>query len=80
MYCVEHKLDGMVNVSDRRCIYEGCKIQPGFNKEGETKGLYCNVHKLDGMVNVSEKRKCIIEGCTKRNPIYNIEGEIRGLY
>jgi len=57
-----------------------CKTQPIFNIEGDTRPLYCNLHKKEGMVNICEKRKCIIEGCIKKNPIYNIQGRTKGLY
>jgi hypothetical protein len=34
VYCAEHKLDGMVNVVDRRCKHSDCMKRPGFNFEG----------------------------------------------
>jgi len=54
----------MVNVISKSCTHEGCKKQPNFNDEGQTKALFCSVHKEDGMVNVKRKRiidarKCI---------------------
>ena len=60
------------------CIHEGCKIQPFFNKEGETKALYCSAHKLEGMIDVKHKT-CIHEGC-KIRPAFNKEGETKELY
>ena len=60
------------------CIHEGCKIQPFFNKEGETKPLYCSSHKLEGMVDIIHKT-CIHEGC-KIRPAFNKEGETKELY
>ena len=60
------------------CIHEGCKIQPFFNKEGETKALYCSSHKLKGMIDVKHKT-CIHEGC-KIRPAFNKEGETKALY
>jgi hypothetical protein len=68
----------MVNVKDKICIYEGCKVLPNYNNEGEKKALYCSMHKLDGMVNVVSKT-CIHEGC-KIQPTYNNEGETKALY
>ena len=47
------------------CIHEGCKKQPAFNVEGETKALYCSVHKKEGMVDVKNK-SCKSEWCTTR--------------
>ena len=78
LYCVTHKLDGMVNVKDKTCIHTGCKVRPNYNTEGEIKGLYCATHKLDGMVDVKNKT-CIHTGCKVR-PNYNTEGEIKALY
>ena len=69
---------GLERNRSKKCIHEGCKTQPHFNYEGETKGLYCNTHKLDDMVNVVNKR-CLHEGC-KKQPHYNYEGETKGLY
>ena len=60
------------------CIYPNCKVQPGYNMEGEKKGLYCSSHKLDGMVNVIDKT-CIHPNC-KTRPSYNFEGKMIGLY
>ena len=60
------------------CIYDGCKIRPNYNNEGETKALYCSKHKKEGMVDVKNKT-CIHEGC-KIIPNYNNEGETKALY
>jgi hypothetical protein len=68
----------MVDVKNKTCIHEGCKKQPVFNVEGETKALYCSQHKLEGMVNVKSKT-CIHEGC-KKQPVFNVEGETKALY
>ena len=62
----------------RTCIEGGCKIQPHFNKEGETKGLYCATHKKEEMVDV--KNKTCIEVDCKIRPLFNKEGETKGLY
>ena len=77
LYCLIHKLDGMVNVKRPSCIYEGCKKQPFYNYNGE-KRLYCITHKLDGMTNVVSPT-CIHEGCTKQ-PVFNNKGEKKTLY
>jgi hypothetical protein len=78
LYCVSHKLDGMVDIKNKTCIYSGCKIQPKYNLEGESKALYCVSHKLDGMVDIKNKT-CIYSGC-KIQPTYNLEGETKALY
>jgi hypothetical protein len=68
----------MVNVISKTCIHPDCKIQPRYNKEGETKGLYCATHKKEGMVDVINKT-CIHPDCTKQ-PTYNNEGETKALF
>jgi hypothetical protein len=68
----------MVNVNDKNCIHEGCKIRPNYNNEGDTKALYCSKHKKEGMLNVKDKN-CIHEGC-KKQPTYNNEGDTKALY
>jgi hypothetical protein len=78
MYCVFHKLDGMVNLKNKPCIHPNCKISPSYNLEGETKSLYCNTHKLIGMVNVRNE-SCIHTNC-KIISNYNFEGEKKTLY
>jgi hypothetical protein len=77
-YCMVHKEDGMINVKDKKCDYDGCKTRPVYNCEGELKGIYCTTHKKEGMVNVKSKL-CIHIGC-KKQPTFNIEGETIGLY
>jgi len=78
LYCVSHKLEGMVNVKDRLCIHADCKVRPTFNSDGETIPLYCSEHKLEGMINVKDK-SCIHPDC-KVIPNYNIEGSLKALY
>lgn len=74
VYCKEHKLDGMIDVKNKRC--RDCKKQPTYNYENQTKGVYCSTHKLDGMVNVLDKR-CL--DC-KKIPSYNYESQTKGVY
>ena len=78
IYCVSHKLDGMIDIKSKQCIYPNCKIQPNYNLNNEPKGIYCVSHKLDGMVDVKSKM-CIYPNC-KIIPIYNVAGESKALY
>jgi hypothetical protein len=79
IFCSVHKLDKMVDVISKTCIFEeGCNRQPSFNNLGETQKLYCSVHKLDGMVNVKHKT-CREEGCNTR-PSFNNLGEKKGIF
>lgn len=70
--CKEHKLAGMKDVHNKRCIHPGCIKQPTFGAEGE-KALYCAEHKLEGMIDVKSKR-CLHIGC-KKGPTFGLEGE-----
>jgi len=66
------------NNKNKTCLDKGCKKQPCYNFEGETKGLYCLKHKKKDMKDVVHKT-CGDDGCNKR-PCYNFEGETKGLY
>ena len=59
-YCAEHALDGMVNISSRRCKTEGCGKDPSFGVAGTKIKEYCYQHSSEGMVNVKQ-RKCRTE-------------------
>ena len=80
LYCSQHRLEGMINVLIKHCIYEGCNTIPLYNyyKEGERKGLYCAKHKLEGMVDIKNKT-CIYNNC-KIKSNFNKPGEKKGLY
>ena len=78
LYCLEHKLDKMINVGSIICRQPNCKIVALYNVEGNTRGLYCSQHKIDNMVDIRHKT-CIYQNC-KKIPNYNIEGKIKGLY
>ena len=77
-YCSKHKLEGMVNVKDKTCIFENCKTIPYFNYPNENIGLYCSKHQKPGMKNVKSKT-CAFEGCTTM-PSFNYEKEKKALY
>ena len=54
IYCVKHKLEDMINVSNNTCLL--CLKRPNFNYANEKKRIYCGKHKLKGMVNMSYKK------------------------
>ena len=56
LYCAAHKLEGMVDVKNKRCAHDGCDTRASCNMPGEVQGLYCATHKLDGMVDVQHKQ------------------------
>lgn len=78
LYCVKHKKDEMILVSNKSCKQEGCNTRPMFNFENEVQGIYCNEHKEGGMINV-KSRTCKEEKCSKQ-PIFNYEGQTIGIY
>ena len=78
IYCLAHKLDGMVDVKNKTCFHPGCKVRSSFNTKGETKALYCYAHKLHEMVDVIHKT-CIYPSC-KVQPAFNTEDKIKAIY
>jgi len=77
-FCSEHKLEGMVNVKDKKCEHPDCETRPNYNLTGETKARFCNEHKTEGMVDIKNK-KCEHFDCSKQ-PNYNLPGETRGRF
>lgn len=78
LYCLQHKLEGMIDIINKRCKEKNCSVQPSFNHKGEKKAVYCFQHKLNDMVDVRSK-KCIEKGCFVQ-PRFNYKGEKKGLY
>jgi hypothetical protein len=60
MYCVKHKTADMVDVKNKRCVWDGCDKQPAFDVPGG-KGMYCVKHKTADMVDVKNKQ-CAFDG------------------
>ena len=77
LYCLEHKLEGMVNVKSKTCEHPGCKITSSYNYEG-LKAMFCFEHKTENMILV-RGRFCIFNGC-KSLPNYNYLNENKPLY
>ncbi len=76
IYCLNHKLNNMINIKNKKCIT--CLIkQSTFNYKDEKKALYCGDCKLTDMINIISK-KCI--NCKNKQPIYNYKYENKGLY
>lgn len=76
--CKKHKNENM-RLSTLICIFTNCTSTSKFNYENEKKSLYCSKHKLECMVDIRSK-KCIIDGCNKKQPCYNYENETSPLY
>ena len=75
MYCGQHKTAAMVDVKNKRCVFEDCdKLNPVFGVPGG-KGTYCLKHKTADMVDVKNKQ-CAFdgEGGCKTRPLYGKPG------
>jgi len=76
LYCGDCKLEGMVDVKNKKCITCN-KKQPFINYPNEKIPLYCGDCKLEGMVDINHK-KCIT--CNKKIPVFNYPNEKNALY
>lgn len=73
LYCVNDKLDGMIDVTKKTC--PKCDTIPCYGyPDGEK--IYCVTHKLDGMKDLT-KRECL--EC-EIIPNWNYLGETQGIY
>eukprot|EP00897_Mesotaenium_endlicherianum_P010499 jgi/Mesen1/9478/ME000063S08931 len=64
-WCSKHKVDGMVNVKEKRqCAVEGCVIRPYFGYVDDERATRCAAHKEPGMIDI-RNGKCEVDGCTK---------------
>lgn len=72
-YCRDHQKAGMVNVSFRRCDFEGCtSTSRAFGFPGQ-KGTRCKKHAESGMVNVVNRR-CDQSGCESTCRAFDFPG------
>jgi len=83
LYCVEHKLDGMVDVKHKKCLEVNCNKNPYFNYIDKKVGIYCSDHALANMVNIKSKR---CELCDKHasfginKPTHCFDHKLDGMY
>jgi len=61
LFCVNCKLNDMVNVNNKRCLK--CDKQPIYGNPDDKIALYCGKHKLNDMIDIKNKR------CLKCNKI-----------
>ena len=71
-FCSQHKMDGMVNVKNKRCAHHGCTKRANYGVAGSNRSEFCSQHKMDGMVDVKSKT-CAHLGCTKQ-AAYGVAG------
>ena len=72
-HCSKHKSEGMVNVSSKKCIIEGCQKEASFKQQKTKKRTHCSEHKLDGM-DSTKNRRCLEKNCYTRAS-HNLQGE-----
>jgi hypothetical protein len=78
-YCVNHKLDNMIDVISKKCAYLGCKKSPIFNHADKIGARFCADHRDDDMIDVVHKR-CEFGKCLSVMPSYNYEGNTKGIF
>jgi hypothetical protein len=76
-YCVEHKLDNMIQLF-QKCIIENCNNRARYNNKNTKGSKYCSEHKSDEMCD-NTKKICIEENC-EREAHYNIKNNNNGIY
>ena len=81
LYCNKHKLENMIDVKLKRCIFIGCMNIPYYNYYDinmTKKAIYCKEHKLLNMIDIRQRR-CKFIGCPII-PSFNIDGEKKAIY
>jgi hypothetical protein len=68
----------MIDVINKKCQFQNCKIRASFNKTDETSGIFCKKHKETCMKDVVSKRCQFPDGCDKI-PNYNFSSETIGI-
>ena len=63
--CLEHVLDGMFNVVNKKCTHPGCSKRLSYGIAGSNKAETCMKHAAVGMIHVKSKR-CGHPICSKR--------------
>lgn len=72
-FCKDHKLDGMIDVKNKKCQVVGCNTRPIYGIKNTKSALACSTHKLSNMVNIRHQT-CEADNCINRAS-YNIPGE-----
>jgi hypothetical protein len=52
----------MIDIKSKKCVYNGCKVQPIYNFKEKLFASYCATHKLEGMSDIKNKT-CKNEWC-----------------
>jgi hypothetical protein len=72
-FCKTHMLNGMIDVSNKKCEYNLCNKKPNFNYEYEKTPRFCSQHKFIDMVDIIHNT-CCFPNC-KTQSIYNFIDE-----
>jgi hypothetical protein len=60
LYCNEHKLENMINVSRNKCIYNNCTNYAYYGYINTKGKNHCRIHRLENMVSyVKGNNNCI---------------------
>lgn len=76
LYCVNHKLEGMINLIRPVCIKCYKKATHGY--PGGSR-MYCQDHAPEDMINIVPKEYCLYPGCIKL-PGYGYDTDNKRVY
>lgn len=84
-FCSRHKLEGMINLINKKCEQVDCKKRAFQGYIGDKNVRFCADHRLEGMTDLVNKL-CAHEGCKKhpsygyyKKPIYCVEHSLDGM-
>ncbi len=78
IYCVRHRIDGMIDVRDFRCKGPCCSAAALWNYPDRFCKRYCEKHKRDGMIDIT-LQLCGSYGCGNE-PTHNWDHDFVPLY
>jgi hypothetical protein len=80
-FCKKHMINGMLDISNKKCEYNSCNKKPSFNYSNEKTARFCSEHKLIDMIDMIDTihNTCCFLNC-KIQPIFNYINEINGIY
>lgn len=73
-FCRKHKLNGMINLYDKKCEYDNCDTLASFGYTTNKK-QFCYKHKLSGMINFKNKT-CMELDCVNRASFGVVDGKV----
>jgi hypothetical protein len=68
-YCFDHKEEGMINKSRKRCMFTGCNKFAEYKYINDTFASLCRFHKTEDMV-PKEYHQCSYSGCNRKGFYY----------